>query len=116
MHTPIRHGNATLRRIGVGVIVVGLVAVVLPAPRAEPLADTHELIELMSRHLWWQFGGWAAVQMGCTLLLIGLQGHPGLPLPRLRGGPPPEIVARLELRRRAHENRVKARSLVPSAR
>ena len=84
MKTPRRHGNETLRRIGVGVMVIGLVAALLPAPAADPFSTVHELYELSGRQLWWWFGGITVLALGNTLRLIGAQGHPGLPWPLFR--------------------------------
>lgn len=112
--TPHRHGNERLRQAGICLMVGGLVAAVLP-PLAAPFGTTeHEFYELIASHLWWQFGGWTACVTGNLVRLVGVQGHPGLPWPGRRL--PPELVARLELRKRAFENRAKARALVAPAR
>lgn len=84
MTTPRRHGNETLRKIGVGVMVIGLVAALLPAPEADKFSTAHELWELSGRQLWWWFGGVTVLAIGNTLRLIGAQGHPGLPWPLFR--------------------------------
>lgn len=103
-----RHGNETLRRIGVAIMVAGFIAILLPAPPADPLASAREIYELVARHYWWQFGGCAGAILGNLVRLIGKQGHPGLPSPRLYNGMPAELAARIQLRRRAWENRAKA--------
>jgi hypothetical protein len=100
-----RHRHRTLEKAGIVLMVAGAVAVLLPAPPADALADVHEIVQLLSRHYWWQFGGMVALVLGNTLRLIGLQGHPGLPWPLLPRGIPPEVAALLALRRRAMENR-----------
>src|SRR6185503_1386000 len=107
-----RHGNATLQRTGLCIMIVGAVLFLLPAPRPDPFATVHELIEMTYRHYMWQCVGMGAYILGNTLRLIGKQGHPGLPLPRV--GPPIEVVAALQLRRRAWQNRVAALSGVTS--
>ena len=76
-----RHGNEKLRTLGVYVMVVGLVAAVLPAPAADPLADAHEIYAMVARQIWWQSAGWSVVIVGNVMRLIGTQGHPGLPWP-----------------------------------
>src|SRR5262245_43204400 len=84
MTTSRRHGNETLRKIGVGVMVIGLVAALLPAPEADKFSTAHELWQLSGRQLWWWFGGITVLAFGNTLRLIGQQGHPGLPWPLFR--------------------------------
>jgi hypothetical protein len=97
-------------------MVGGFVAAILP-PLAAPFGATeHEFYDLIARHLWWQFGGWTACVLGNLVRLVGVQGHPGLPWPGRRGRVPFELIALVQLRRRAFENRAKARSLVSSAR
>lgn len=102
------HGNETLRRVGVGMMIVGGVALVLPAPPADELATAHELFDLVATHYWWQFWGWACVIVGNIVRLIGKQGHPGLPLPKLYGRLPAELAAPIQLRLRALTNRAEA--------
>ena len=102
------HGNETVRRIGVGVMIVGFVALVLPAPPADPLASAHEIFDLVARHFWWQFGGCAGLILGNLIRLTGKQGHPGLPWPVLYGGLSAELAAHIQLRLRAIKNRAKA--------
>jgi len=86
----------------------------LVLPRADGLADTHELVTLAVYHLWWQFAGATIFSLGTTLRLIGLQGHPGLPwLPFMRRLPH-DVIASVQLRRRAWENRVRALAAPPA--
>jgi hypothetical protein len=87
-------------------MIVGAVLFLLPAPKPDPFATAHELFEMTIRHYWWQCVGMGVYVLGNTLRLIGKQGHPGLPWPRL--GAPIEVVASLQLRRRAWENRMRA--------
>ena len=101
-----RHRNAALQRTGVAVMIVGAVLFLLPAPRPDPFASAHELFQMTIRQYWWQWVGMGVYVLGNTLRLIGKQGHPGLPWPSV--GPPIEVVASVQLRRRAWENRVKA--------
>ena len=84
MKKPRRHGNETLRKIGVGLMVIGLVAAFCPMPAANPFSTARELVELSGRQLWWWFGGTTVLAFGNTLRLIGTQGHPGLPWPLFR--------------------------------
>jgi hypothetical protein len=107
-----RHGNPTLQKTGLVVMFAGAVLFLLPAPPADPFATTHELIEMTARHYLWQWAGICVYVVGNTLRLIGKQGHPGLPWPVM--GPPIEVVASIQLRRRAWENRVKALSAPPA--
>ena len=102
------HGNATLHRIGIGMMIVGGVALVLPAPPADPLATAHEIFDLVATHYWWQFWGWAGVIVGNIVRLMGKQGHPGLPLPKLYGKLPAELAAPIQLRLRALKNKAEA--------
>lgn len=102
------HGNDTVRRAGVGLMIVGGVALILPAPPADPLATAHEIFDLVATHYWWQFWGWAGVILGNIVRLIGKQGHPGLPLPKLYGKLPAELAAPIQLRLRALKNRAEA--------
>jgi hypothetical protein len=110
MRAAIRHGNATLSRWGVHVMVFGGAFFVLPALLpTDDFAGTHETFLMASRLLWWQFAGVTVLFLGNTLRLIGTQGHPGLPW--LFGRRPPhDVVAGLQLRRRAWENRAAALS------
>jgi hypothetical protein len=101
-----RHGNPTLQKFGLAVMIVGAVLFVLPAPPPDPFATAHELFEMTIRHYWWQCVGMGVYVLGNTLRLIGKQGHPGLPLPRL--GPSIEVIAAFQLRKRARENLVAA--------
>jgi hypothetical protein len=100
-----RHGSAVLERIGWCVMAVGAALVLVPAFPADGLASVHELLEMTQWALWQKFAGCAALMVGNTLRLIGVQGHPGLPWP---GRLPEELVARIALRRRAFENRARA--------
>jgi hypothetical protein len=111
MKAAVRHGNATLQKTGVVVMIVGAVLFLLPAPPPDPFATAHELFQMTIRHYYWQCVGMGVYVLGNTLRLIGKQGHPGLPWPMI--GPPIEVVASLQLRRRAWENRMKALSAPP---
>lgn len=110
MTAPPTHGNEWLRRIGLCVMVGGFVAAVLPALPAPPGAGASEQLALIERHLWWQYGGCAAYVLGNLLRLYGIQGHCGLPWPGRRGRIPYDVIARVMLRRRAWENRVRAQA------
>jgi hypothetical protein len=105
-----RHGNETLRRIGICVMVGGFVAAVLPALPAPAGAGASEQLDLIEKHLWWQYWGCAAYVVGNLLRLKGTQGHFGLPWPGRRGRIPHDLVARVILRRRAFENRARAQA------
>jgi hypothetical protein len=107
-----RHARPRVRRWGSDLMILGGVLFFVPLflPGADPFADAHELWTMASRHLWWQFAGVAVFVLGNTLRLIGVQGHPGMPWPLIGRRPPPDLVASLELRRRAAENRASALS------
>jgi len=107
-----RHVHPTLQKTGLVVMIVGAVLFLLPAPPPDPFATVHELFEMTIRHYWWQCVGMGVYVLGNTLRLIGKQGHPGLPWPVM--GPPIEVVASVQLRRRAWENRIAALSAAPA--
>jgi hypothetical protein len=102
-----RHGSPTLRRWGVYVMIFGGSFFLLPIVlRKDVFLDVHETFSLASRVLWCQFAGVAALVCGNTMRLIGAQGHPGLPFFGKRAAH--ELMARVQLRRRAWENRMAA--------
>jgi len=117
MRTVTRHGNPKLARWGADAMIAGAVIFFLPLvlPRADGLADAHELVTAAVHHLWWQFAGASVFSAGSTLRLIGIQGHPGLPWPSFLRSLPPDLVATIQLRRRARENRVRALAQPPGA-
>src|SRR5262245_18093971 len=102
------NGSETVRRVGVGMMIAGGVALILPAPPADPLATAHEIFDLVATHYWWQFGGWAGVILGKIVRIAGKQGHPGLPLPKRYGKLPAELSAPIQLRLRALRNKAEA--------
>jgi len=110
MQTTRKHGNPRLARIGRDAMIAGATVFFLPLvlPRADGLADAHELVTLAVHHLWWQFAGATIFSLGTTVRLIGIQGHPGLPWPPFMRRLPHDVVASIQLRRRAWENRAKA--------
>jgi hypothetical protein len=100
-----RHGSKVLETVGWCLIAVGAALVFVPAFPADRLASVHELLALAQWALWQKYAGFAAIVIGNVLRLVGVQGHPGLPWP---GRLPEELVARIQLRRRAFENRARA--------
>jgi hypothetical protein len=104
------HAKPKIARWGRHVMLVGAAVFFLPLvlPKADGLADAHELWRHVVSHLWWQLAGATVFTLGTTLRLIGLQGHPGLPFPPFMRRLPHDFVAGVHLRRRAFENRARA--------
>ena len=103
-----KHRSERLERTGYVILAIGAALFLFPALPPDPFATAHDLIVLMEWHWWLKFAGITAVMLGNTLRLIGVQGHPGLPWPLVGPRVPHDLIARIELRRRAWENRAKA--------
>ncbi len=112
MQFPKSHRRPWLVQLGRDVMFAGAAVFFLPLllPKADGLANAHELWRLAGHHLWWQFAGVSVFTLGNMLRLVGVQGHVGLPWPPIGRHLPHDLVAGIQIRRRASQNRTAARA------